>query len=163
MVTYLALQTFAQLEEAYGKDRARIIQDNCSNIFCGKTSVDSAEKVVRMMGEYKKDDLSHSYNESSTSKSVRKQYDKVIRVNDITGQKPGHFTGMVTGGEPPFFSVQTKEQHFELKEIPAFNRELLKKDGLEFSKEEVEAIVNKNYKRIIEEVDSYISEYCTTA
>ncbi len=163
VVTYLALQTFAQLEEAYGKDRARIIQDNCSNIFCGKTSVDSAEKVVRMMGEYKKDDLSHSYNESSTSKSVRKQYDKVIRVNDITGQKPGHFTGMVTGGEPPFFSVQTKEQHFELKEIPAFNRELLKKDGLEFSKEEVEAIVNKNYKRIIEEVDSYISEYCTTA
>lgn len=160
--TFLALQTFAQLEESYGREKARIIQDNCANLFIGKTSVESADKIVRMMGEYEKNDQSYSYTDSSNTTSVRKQFDKLVRINDITGQSPGHFTGAIGGGKPSFFSTQLKGLDYETIDIPAFNPELMR-NGVELTEQEKNEIVNNKFESITEDIDLYISSYMESA
>ena len=153
VVTFLAVQTYTQLQEAYGDKKAKIIFDTCSNYFVGRTTLQSAETISKMFGDYKKEDHSQSYSDSGTSHSVREQYEKLIRVEDITSQAPGHFTGMITGGSPTFFSEQLKLIKYETEDIPQFNPELMNKSDIEINK-----IVEDNFQRIIKEVDSYISE-----
>lgn len=154
--TFLALQTLAQLEESYGRDKARIIQDNCGNIFCGRTSVESAEKIVKTLGEYKKDDHSRSYSDNGASHSVRVQYDKVIRIQDLTGQAPGEFTGMITGGKPPFFKAKLIQGDSRTEEIPFFNQELMR-NGKPISNDQQKEIIEINFNRIRKDVYNYIA------
>ena len=154
VVTLLAVQTYTQLEDKYGDKKAKIIFDNCGNYFIGRTTVNSAEKLSKMLGDYKKEDHSRSFGSSGDSRSVREQYEKLVRVEDITSQRPGHFTGMITGGEPTFFSEQLKELKFDKEAIPAFNPELMHKSPVE-----IKNIIERNFQRIIYEIDNYISSY----
>ena len=41
---------------------------------------------------------------NSVTESLQKE--KVLKARDIAGQAAGHFIGKISGGKPPFFSVQ---------------------------------------------------------
>jgi hypothetical protein len=155
--TFLALQTMAQMELSYGRDKARIIQDNCGNLFIGRTSVESADKISKALGEYKRIDHSRSFSDNGTSHSVRQQFDKLVRIQDITGQPPGHFTGMITGGKPPFYQAQLIQSDYSEVDIPYFNQELVR-NGKPFSSDEINEVVERNFQRIIDEVYNYINQ-----
>jgi len=154
VVTFLAIQTYAQLEDKYGDKKAKIIFDTCGNYFIGRTTYESAEKLSKMLGDFKKEDLSRSYSDSGSSHSVREQYERLVRVEDITSQAPGHFVGLITGGEPAFFSVQLKHLKFDKEAIPSFNPELMNK-----SPKEIEEIIETNFQNIIKDIDNYVLEY----
>lgn len=151
--TVLAVQTLNQLERIYGELAANIVLENCGNVLCGRTSVKSAKRMVDVFGEYKKVDKTDNFNESGGGYSVRENYDKIIRTNDVTRQSAGHFTGLITGGEPPLFSTQFYYEKAKTTEIPDFNPHLKDKTD-----EEIDDILFENKVRIRKEIRQYMDE-----
>lgn len=148
--TILSVQTMKQLQDGYSKGKAGIIYDNCGSVFVGRTTTESADRMVKTFGEYKKEDKTDSFNEGSYSYSVKEHFDKVIRTSDITNQGPGHFTGMITGGKPPLFSTQLHFAPPKTAEIPNFNLALSGDD------EEINTIVKARALDIANEVLEFI-------
>ena len=65
----ICLQSFAQIEERYGKEGAQNIMDNCSWIYLKTGNIDTASKISDRLGTY----TAQSYGESSNSNN---KYDK---------------------------------------------------------------------------------------
>ncbi len=59
----ICLQSFAQLEEKYGKEGAQNIMDNCALIYLKTSNIDTATKVSDKLGTY----TTQAYGESSNS------------------------------------------------------------------------------------------------
>lgn len=155
--TVLAYQTVKQVQDGYGKDKGDITLDNLGNMFVGASSVDSAKRVSELFGEYQRTDLSFSYNEQNVSHSTRRQFDKVMRINEIAGQKTGHFVGKIMGADEPFFSVQLKYRDYgaDRMEIPPFNEDMTDDKGSILSSEQIDTKIEANMERIAAEV-SYL-------
>lgn len=156
--TVLAYQTVRQVEEGYGKDRGNITLDNLGNVFVGASSTESAKRVSELFGEYERTDLSFNYNEQNVSHSTRRQFEKVMRVNEIAGQRTGHFVGKIMGADKPFFSVQLKYRDYgaDRVEIPPFNEDMTDEDGQVLSPERINAKIEANMERIAAEVDRLV-------
>ena len=85
------------------------------------------------------------------------QKEKVLKARDIAGQAAGHFIGKIAGGKPPFFNVQMDMCRFKEKEIPRFSLPVKLGNGKENLEVEIlEEIVQQNYIRIIEDVNSLL-------
>lgn len=126
VVTLLSVQDYSQLEMLYGKDQAKTIISNMGNQMTGMTNNETtAKRVSEMLGKIKKIDLSYSTSKGSTSTSERRQLENVREIRDITGQNPGHFTGKIAGGIPPYFSGQIGNFEEIWKKKPNFNDESL--------------------------------------
>jgi type IV secretory pathway TraG/TraD family ATPase VirD4 len=151
VATVLATQTKKQLDFAYGKDVSDIVYDNCGNVITGRTSVDTAKRMVETFGEYLKKDKTDSYSDHGTSYSVKDHYDKIIRTNDITNQAAGHFSGLIAGGEPPLFSTQFHYEKPPVRDIPNFNQDLKGK-----SQEEITVLIEKNKQDISHDIKCFM-------
>jgi hypothetical protein len=149
--TILAVQTMKQLNFAYGTEKAGIVYDNCGNAIIGRTSVESAERMVKTFGEYKKKDKTDNYNDNGNSYSVKDNYDKIIRTNDVTNQTAGHFTGLIPGGEPPLFSTQFYYEKPPVRDIPNFNKDLDNKTD-----EEIINVIEGNKAEITLEIKEFM-------
>lgn len=105
--TILACQDYSQLEDEYGKEKAKVVISNLGNQFTGMTNnTDTAERISKGLGKIEKKSTSYSTSESSLSESESLKEKSVLQARDIAGQDIGHFTGKIAGGKPPFFSAQ---------------------------------------------------------
>lgn len=123
--TFLLLQSFKQLERAYGKDSAEITRDNCSNQFFFKTnSLPTAKHVSELYGEFRRAEESTSVSDHGGSKSVSTSLkrERILQPSDIRQQPPGHCTGFVATGDPSRFHTQFDFFEPDLLEIPRFSK-----------------------------------------
>ena len=145
--TILAVQSFKQLESKYGRNIAEITRDNLSNQFIGKTnSTETAERVVKMFGEYKKTEISYSFSDTGQSQSQSQRKENFLQLKDIMQQQAGHFSGLIADGNPPFFHCRLNDFKLDKDEIPPFNP---------VSQEDI----MDNFKRVQEDIASLIKPY----
>lgn len=71
MSFYFFIQSFAQLDYVYGKDVAEIITDNCGLVYLKTNSLETAQKISRMLDKttIQTKSLSESYNSSKINSS----------------------------------------------------------------------------------------------
>lgn len=82
----ICLQSFAQIEEIYGKEGAQNINDNCALIYLKTGSIDTANKISDMLGTY----TAQSYGESSNSNIKNDKYSSsmsLISRKTLTGDE----------------------------------------------------------------------------
>ena len=155
---FFAVQTYEQLVRDYGVQNAKVIRNSCGNIFNGISSVESAELVSRMMGEFKQADYSRTASDSGQSTTQSYRNEKVLKASEIAAQKTGHFSGRILGGEPPFFSAQFKYRDHAAHEIPHFNYPV-SIDDQETQKVILSAIVEENYRQVKTDINQLFDQY----
>lgn len=164
IVTIIATQTDKQIEDKYGKVKAKNIMDNLSTHFQGKTPSDeTAESWAKKLGKVKKLNRTISNSHDGTqSDSESLQKDDVIQPRDVQGQSVGHFMGIIADGKPPHFSLQFDyfDQNQIIDKVPIMNRTIRDLE-LELSKEEKnqiwENMIEMNFKRINSEVEEILN------
>lgn len=108
VITLLGIQDYSQLEHMYKKE-AELIVGNMGNQFIGMVnSAKSANRMVDLLGEIRKEEVSSTEGDNSSSQSYRQGKDKMILNSEISGQMTGHFTGKISNGKPPAFHAQFK-------------------------------------------------------
>ena len=159
VATILAVQDFNQAVRDYGEKSANILKASCGTQAYGMTGNEkTAKDIENLLGEKKEAQESYSH-QTSGSDSVTEslQKEKVLKARDIAGQAAGHFIGKIAGGKPPFFNVQMDMCRFKEKEIPRFSLPVKLGNGKEDLEVEIlEEIVQQNYIRIIEDVNSLL-------
>jgi type IV secretory pathway TraG/TraD family ATPase VirD4 len=158
--TILAVQDFNQAVRDYGEKSAKILKASCGNQAFGMTGNDNtARDVETLLGEIKEVQESFSEQDSGgRSRSESLQKEKVMKARDVAGQRAGHFVGKIANGIPPYFNVQFKVSTYVEKDIPAFSTFVNTGDE-KLNIEIMEEIVQKNYTRILHEVDAILKPY----
>ena len=159
--TILALQDFNQMIRDYGERSANILKASCGSQFFGMTgNNNTAEALEKLFGESKEIQESFSEQDSGgSSRSESLQREKIVKAREVAGQKVGHFIGKVANGEPPFFNTQFAQAVYEDGEkIPDFSKAIHTGD-ISVDREIMEELVNKNYERIIDQVNQILSNY----
>lgn len=157
--TILAWQSYSQLENAYGKEKASITRDNLSNQFVGKgRNIESAERIIKYFG--KKDIYKESFSQSLSGDSVSYQSTKEDRLqaSQIVNQPIGHFTGVLPEGDPPYFHTQFDYFEPKLLNIPVFSKKWNTSND-ELDSEMMRKEVEENYIRIEREVNMLLEPY----
>ena len=107
-------QDMAQLNDAYGKDKAQVLVSNLNNHFFGKVnSLETAQLISNMVGKEEKEVVSVSAGKSmgggkasggrNVSQSVSLQERQVIRTQDVYNLQQGEFVGQVVEATQVFF------------------------------------------------------------
>lgn len=159
VVTYLLVQTFKQLEGMYGKNSAEIIRDNLSTQLIGKTnSYETAERVSKMFGEYKKTESSFTLSDSGESQTKSQRNEKFLQPKDITQQPTGHWTGFIANAKPPFFHAQFDEFKIYPEAIPHFSKRFDTGDEQQ-DKQLMDTLVRENFIRVKRDIDELLQPY----
>lgn len=157
--TLLSVQSFAQLEEAYGKVNATIIRDNLSNVFLGKTNnYESAERMSKIFGEYKITEKSLTQSDSGESETISRKNEKHLQPRDISQQPKGHFTGYIADATPPFFHTQFDYFSVQKIPIPAFSSKFKLGDDQQ-NREAMNALAGKNFEKITGQIDALLAPF----
>ncbi len=156
--TFFAVQAYDQLVRDYGVENARVIRNSCGNIFTGITNVESAEKISKMMGEFKKTDYQLTTGDPGNSITQSIRLEKVLTTNDVASQQSGHFSGRILNGHPPYFSAQFKHNPYPIMDIPHFNYPVVL-DDIETQEMILAAVVRENYQHIIKDIEKLIAKY----
>lgn len=159
VTTILSWQSFKQLEDNYGKDKAIITRDNLSNQFVGKTrNNESAKNIIEFFGKH--DVIKENITSSENGESIAFQFQKedVLQASDVLNQNIGHFTGVLADGEPPLFHTQFDYFEPKLTEIPIFSRKWnTGEESVDQSLMDKE--VQENYIRIEREINELMKPY----
>ncbi len=158
--SFFSVQTYDQLVRDYGHENARVIRNSCGNLFIGITSVESAEMVSKMMGDYKRAEYSRTTGDSGHSVTQSLRNERVLMPSDIAAQQTGHFSGRILGGKPAYFSARLKYKHYPVEQIPHFNYPV-ELDDIEVQQQLLAALVTENYQRIKKDIKDLIRSYST--
>jgi hypothetical protein len=157
--TLLTVQDFKQLEKDYGKDSASIIRATCGNLFQGMTSnPETAKQISELIGDIEKVKISYTENQDSMSSTESLQKDKILQARDISGQAPGHFTGKIAGGNPPWFHVQFDRLKHEKLQIPSF-AQLWFTGDVKKDKKIMDDVVTANFIKINNDIKDLLAPY----
>jgi hypothetical protein len=159
VVTCLSVQSYAQLDRDYDSKNATVILGNLGNQFFGMTNEEkTAERVSKMLGEYKRLDTSTTQSESGESTSESYKNEKIMQGSMIASQGIGHFTGKIAGGDPVFYSAQFPEYKQVKSDIPQFSAKVDTGDA-KTNKAVMDNLAEANFEKIIREVKEFLAEY----
>ena len=156
VITTFAIQTFNQTIDRYGEIGAKKLRDNLNNQFIGKTNNhESAERMVKMFGEYKKTEFSQSQGDSGESQTASIKKESYIQISDVSMQNTGHFTGYVSNGNPPRFHAQF--ENFVLDKLPIPRFSMPSNTGnVDFDNRVLRELIDKNFIQIRKDIDSIL-------
>lgn len=159
VITTLTVQTFEQLVQANGKVNATIIRDNLSNQFVGKTnSYETADRIAKLFGEYKKTETSYTFSESGESQTQSSKNERFLQPKDVAQQRTGHWTGFVANGTPPFFHAQFDYFKVDKFAIPAFAKRVNSGDD-QLDRDSMEKLVRDNFNKIRKDITDLLAPY----
>lgn len=159
VITTLTVQTFEQLVQANGKVNATIIRDNLSNQFVGKTnSYESADRIAKLFGEYKKTETSYTTSESGESQTQSIKNERFLQPKDVAQQRTGHWTGFVANGNPPFFHAQFDYFNIKKYTIPPFAQRV-NTGNPELDKQTMDKLVRDNFNKIRKDIGDMLAPY----
>jgi hypothetical protein len=150
IITLLGLQDYSQLEHLYAKE-AEIIVANMGTQFVGMTNNSkSAKRMVDLLGEKRKEEVSRTEGTNSDSESFRMGKDSIVLNSEVSGQKTGHFTGKIANGNPPSFHTQ-----FKLYDKLKVNDPVLLNDTL--SDEDLQFKIDENWDNIDRDIHEILN------
>ena len=105
----ICLQSFAQLEERYGKEGAQNILDNCAWMYLKSANIDTATKISDKLGTY----TAQSYGESSnsnikndrSSSSMSLVSRKLLTADEVQRIESPYILLMIAGKPPAILNV----------------------------------------------------------
>jgi len=162
VATITAVQTFKQLEKAYGKDNAEIVRDNLMNYIQGSTP--NSETAKRITDEIGKETIvdENTTRGDSFSESTSKREKDIFKLRDIKSQPIGHFFFKTNGADQPYLFAQTDvfKPDIPVQEIPMFSIPF-DHDGLEEAqiRKIMKKVVDDNYERIFTEAQEQLAEF----
>lgn len=113
----IALQSFGQLEEKYGKEGTQNILDNCLWIYLKSSNIDTASKISDKLGSYTCQSYGESsntnikYNNSSSSMSLISR--KLLTPDEVLKIESPNILVMVAGKPPALLTVpDISKMHF---------------------------------------------------
>jgi len=129
----ICLQSFAQLEERYGKEGAQNIMDNCCWMYLRTSNIDSASKVSEKLGTYtcqaygESSNTNIKYDNSSSSMSLISR--KLLTPDEVLRIESPYILLMIAGKPPAIMylpdisnthfnklnGMGTKEENVELR------------------------------------------------
>ena len=157
---YMA-QDIAQVNDMFGREKAKVIIANLSNQFYGKvSSVQTAKAVSEMIGKAEQFITSYSQGSSRGSKGQRnlshnastsRQERLLIKPQEVMQLQPGEFIGQTVESSIPYFRAQTRKARArKTYAITAFSSwgQTNKKD-----------ITQANFQRVRVEVKAIVQRY----
>lgn len=113
----IALQSFGQLEEKYGKEGTQNILDNCAWIYLKSSNIDTATKISDKLGTYTCQSYGESsntnikYNNSSSSMSLISR--KLLTPDEVLKIESPYILVMIAGKPPALLNVpDISKMHF---------------------------------------------------
>ena len=100
----ISLQSFAQIEEIYGKEGAQNIMDNCALLYLKTANIDTASKISDRLGTYtaqsygESSNSNNKYEKSSSSMSLISR--KVLTADEVLSIENPYALVMVAGKQP---------------------------------------------------------------
>ena len=175
----LGFQELPQLEADYGKNGMQKIITTCGNIFMGaarnKQTLDWAQNSI--FGKAKQTTRSVTINDQKVSTSIQEKMDFLVPASKIADMATGWLAGQASRDFTPTkdsmlenFDIENSEEfkptkyfcktNFDMGRIKKeenFYKDLPKMYNFASDKEK-EIMLNRNFKRVNEEVDDMISE-----
>lgn len=112
----ICLQSFAQLEERYGKEGAQNIMDNCAWMYLKTSNIDTATKVSDKLGTYTTQSYGESSNlnsKSNNSSSMSLISRKLLTPDEVLRIESPYVLVMIAGKPPAILNVpDISKMHF---------------------------------------------------
>jgi hypothetical protein len=162
----IATQDRAQFAEKYGREQMDTILSNMSNRFYGKINhVDTAKVISESIGMEEREMIGKSEGSSQGGKSSASrgqtysiQEKLIVRTQDIMNLKPGEFVGVTTDSEQNYFWGQFAQTKYnEMNPMQEFVDFVDKRTGEHI--DDIDAIIENNYKKIKNEVNAIIQSH----
>jgi hypothetical protein len=159
VITTLTVQSFEQLVQSYGKTNAIVTRDNLSNQFVGKTNnFETAERIAKLFGEYKKTETSYTFSESGESQTQSSKNERFLQPKDVAQQRTGHWTGFVANGNPPFFHAQFDYFKVNKFSIPPFAQRI-NTGNAELDRDSMDKLVRENFNKIRKDIADLLAPF----
>jgi YWFCY protein/Type IV secretory system Conjugative DNA transfer len=159
----LGMQDFSQVIRNYGKEVADVIINICGNIFSGQVVRETAKAIQDMFGKIRQKKESVSISKDGTSKTLDWQMDFVVPESKIANFSQGQFAVKVADNfdqqletkisVAKIFIDPAKKLKDQVKELPIITEFPTDENGNSLKEE----ILNKNYLKIVNDIDYIIS------
>lgn len=162
----LGIQEIPQLEEQYGKATAKTIMSVIGNVISGQARApETLDWLQKLFGKIKQRKEGITIRRNETTINVNEQMDFIIPASKIGALPAGTLVGQVAidfGQEEDFpIAMYHCKTNFDIKSIKKEEKGYV--DLPKFynfgTEEEKEILLQKNFKRIYEEVDKVIEQY----
>ena len=172
VATIYMTQDLAQMTDAYGPEKMKVMVSNLNNQFFGKVnSLDTAKFISELVGREDKQMHSTSTGKSqggggghgshSSNLSTSYQERNLVRVQDAIGLQQGEFIGQTVETERTFFQgvisrADATEERFPLHPVATFGTDE------EDSAATLSVVVQENYRRVSQQVKETLALHVNT-
>ena len=171
VATIYMTQDLAQMTDAYGPEKMKVMVSNLNNQFFGKVnSLDTAKFISELVGREDKEMYSTSTGKSqggtgsgsnSSNLSTSYQERSLVRVQDAIGLQQGEFIGQTVETDKTFFQgtisrADATGERFPLHPVATFG------DPAGEGADTLSAVVQENYQRVSREVRETLGLHVNT-
>ena len=171
VATIYMTQDLAQMTDAYGPEKMKVMVSNLNNQFFGKVnSLDTAKFISELVGREDKEMHSTSTGKSqggtgsgsnSSNLSTSYQERSLVRVQDAIGLQQGEFIGQTVETDKTFFQgtisrADATKERFPLHPVAAFG------DPEGEESDTLSVVVQENYQRVSREVRETLGLHVNT-
>ncbi|WBA44340.1 TraM recognition domain-containing protein [Hymenobacter canadensis] len=172
VATIYMTQDLAQMTDAYGPEKMKVMVSNLNNQFFGKVnSLDTAKFISELVGREDKQMHSTSTGKSqggggghgshSSNLSTSYQERSLVRVQDAIGLQQGEFIGQTVETERTFFQgvisrADATQERFPLHPVATFGT------SEEDSAATLSEVVQENYRRVSQQVNETLALHVNT-
>jgi hypothetical protein len=172
VATIYMTQDLAQMTDAYGPEKMKVMVSNLNNQFFGKVnSLDTAKFISELVGREDKQMHSTSTGKSqggagshgshSSNLSTSYQERNLVRVQDAISLQQGEFIGQTVETERTFFQgvisrADATPERFPLHPVATFG------DSEEDSAATLSVVVQENYRRVSQQVRETLALHANT-
>lgn len=172
VATIYMTQDLAQMTDAYGPEKMKVMVSNLNNQFFGKVnSLDTAKFISELVGREDKEMHSTSTGKSqggagshgshSSNLSTSYQERNLVRVQDAIGLQQGEFIGQTVETERTFFQgvisrTDATQERFPLHPVATFG------SSEEDSAATLSVVVQENYRRVSQQVKETLALHVNT-
>ncbi|RAK62405.1 type IV secretory system conjugative DNA transfer family protein [Hymenobacter edaphi] len=172
VATIYMTQDLAQMTDAYGPEKMKVMVSNLNNQFFGKVnSLDTAKFISELVGREDKQMVSTSTGKSqggagshgshSSNLSTSYQERNLVRVQDAISLQQGEFIGQTVETERTFFQgvisrADATPERFPLHPVATFG------DNEEESAATLSVVVQENYRRVSQQVRETLAMHANT-
>jgi len=152
--TTIGAQDLSQLKRDYGDKVAETIFNIIGNIFSGSVRSDTATKLQEIFGKKKQRLKNMSVETTTTSYSINESMDFAIPVSTISQLSQGEFVGIVSDNFGEEINQKVFRGHIKVDK----RTDQVKKDIPKvINVDNLDELLDGNFKRIVEEIDIIIS------
>ncbi len=156
--TTIGAQDLEQLKRDYGDKVAETIFNIIGNIFSGSVRSGTAQKLQEIFGKKKQRLKNLTVDTNTTSYSINESMDYVIPVSTISQLSQGEFVGVISDNFGEEIDQKVFRGHIK---VDKRTDQVKKEIPLKIEDEDLELLLDGNFKRVTDEIDIIINNILT--